>query len=125
MLIYAGRAEEAVPLLERAIRLDPFHPPNYLEWLGHAYFRVGRYEDCTRAAKRGLALNPDFVALHFVLAECAYGLGDKAMARKAGSEILRTNPGFTIGAFADYVPFRSREDFKREIEGLRFAGLPE
>ena len=125
MLIYADRAEEAVPLLERAIRLDPFHPPNYLEWLGHAYFRVGRYEDCARAAKRGLALNPDFVALHFVLAECAYGLGDKAMARTAGSEILRTNPGFTIGAFADYVPFRSREDFKKEIEGLRFAGLPE
>lgn len=125
MLIYAARAKEAVPLLERAIRLDPFHPPNYLEWLGHAYFRVGRHEDCSRAAKRGLALNPDFVALHFVLAQCAYGLGDKTMASKAGSEILRTNPGFTIRAFATYVPFRTRQDFEKEIEGLRFAGLPE
>lgn len=125
MLIYAARAAEAVPLLERAIRLDPFHPPNYLEWLGHAYFRVARHEDCARAAKRGLALNPDFVALHFVLAQCAYGLRDKAMASKAGAEILRTNPGFTIGAFAAYVPFRSRKDFKKELEGLQFAGLPE
>ena len=125
MLIYAARAKEAVPLLERAIRLDPFHPPNFLEWLGHAYFRVDRHKDCSRAAKRGLALQPDFVALHFVLAQCAFGLGDKAMANKAGSEILRTNPGFTIRAFAAYVPFRSQQDFKKEIEGLRFAGLPE
>ena len=125
MLIYAARAKEAVPLLERAIRLDPFHPPNYLEWLGHAYFRVGRHDDCARAARRGLALDPDFVALYFVLAQCAYGLGDKIMARKAGSEILRTNPGFTIRAFAGYVPFRTRRDFEKEIAGLRFAGLPE
>jgi len=52
------RADEAAEAIERAIRLDPFHLLNYLEWLGDAYLLLGRYDDCIRTTERGWRLIP-------------------------------------------------------------------
>lgn len=75
--------------------------------------------------ERGIALNPDFVALHAIAAKCYAALGDVEKARAAGSEILRNNPRFTLTAFASYVPFTAEGDRQRNVEMLRIAGLPE
>jgi adenylate cyclase len=125
MLRYAHRAEEAAMVVERAIRLDPFHPPNYLEWLGDAYLLLGRYDDCIEVVERGIALDPDFVALHVVAAECHAALGNEEKARQAGADILRVNPRFTLKAFASYVPFTEASDLQLKVSLLREAGLPE
>lgn len=125
MLRYAGRAKEAATVIERAIRLDPFHPANYLEWLGDAYLFLGRYEECVQAVERGTALNPKFVALHVIAAECYAALGDTRKAREAGAKILHANPHFTIEAFVSYVPFTEESDLKRKVELLRVAGVPD
>jgi len=125
MLRYAHRAEEAVAVVERAIRLDPYHPPNYLEWLGDAYFVLGRYDDCVQAVERGVALDPDFVALRVVAAQCYAALGNEQKAREAGANILRLNPRFTISAFVAYVPFTDEGDLRDQVAVLRQAGVPE
>ncbi len=125
MLRYAHRAEEALEVVERAIRLDPYHPPNYLEWLGDAYFFLGRSDDCVRSANRGAALDPDFVALHVVAAACHAALGNEEKAQDAAAKILRANPRFTLKAFASYVPFSEERDRQRKIAMLRKAGVPE
>ncbi len=125
MLRYAHRSEEAAEVVERAIRLDPYHPPNYLEWLSDAYFLLGRYEECVQAANRGVALNPDFVPMHVLLAECHAALGNEEEARAAASEILRANPHFTLTAFASYVPFSDTGDLHMKTEMLRRAGVPQ
>jgi adenylate cyclase len=125
MLRYGGRAKEAAALVERAIRLDPFHPPNYLEWLGDAYLFLGRYEECIQVVERGTDLNPEFVALHVVAAECYAALGDEEKAKRAGANILRTNPRFTLRAFASYVPFSNERDLDWKVKLLRIAGIPE
>jgi TolB-like protein/predicted Zn-dependent protease len=125
MLRFAHRAEEAVAVVERAIRLDPYHPPNYLEWLGDTYFLLGRYDDCVRAANRGVALDPDFVGLRVTQAQCYAALGNETKAQDAAAKVLRANPRFTLRAFASYVPFRDERDLQRNIEMLRKAGLPE
>jgi adenylate cyclase len=125
MLRYIHRPAEAAEVLERAIRLDPFHPANYLEWLGDAYFLLGRFDDCVDVLKRGIALEPDFVALHVISAKCYAALGDEENAGKAVAEILRNNPNFTIKAFASYVPFSDAGDLRRNVEMLRKAGAPE
>jgi tetratricopeptide (TPR) repeat protein len=119
------RADEAAEAIERAIRLDPFHLPNYLEWLGDAYLLLGRYDDCIRTTERGVALDPDFVALHVVAAECYAALGNEDKAREAGAGILRTNPRFTLKAFASYVPFTYTSDLELKVGLLRMAGIPE
>jgi adenylate cyclase len=124
-LLWAHRPTEAVQLLERAIRLDPFHPSTYLDWLSFAYGIGGRYDDCVRAGERGAALEPEFVSLQVNLAICYASLGRTEEAQRAGREVLRTNPRFRVGAFARYVPFSRQADIDWGVAGLRNAGLPE
>ena len=123
-LVWAHQPTEAVSLLERAIRLDPFYPSTYLDWLSFAYGIGGRYNDCVRAAERGAALAPDFVSLQVNLAICYASLGRTGEAQRAGKEVLRNNPRFRIGAFAKYVPFSEQADIDWAVAGLRKAGLP-
>ena len=125
VLVYAGRAEEAVAAFEQAIRLDPFHPPNYLEWLGNAYWLLDDHGRCVEVAERGVALNPDYVSLHVVRAVCYAALGKEEEARAAAADILRTNPRFTLSAYASYVPFADAGLLERRVALLRTAGVPE
>jgi len=125
MLNWAGRSEEALGVLQQAVRLDPFHPPNYLEWLASAYEGTGDYEQCVEAAERGIALNPDYVGLYVDLAVCYTALGKEKEARAAAAEISRTNPRFTLRAYASYVPSSDPSDLESKVEMLRKAGVPE
>ncbi len=125
MLRYAHRGEEAVKVVERAIRLDPFHPPNYLEWLADAYWLAGDSVRCVEVAERGIALDPDFVALYVNLARCNAALGKEEEARAAAAEILRSKPRFTLKAYASYLPYTDDRDRKRTVDLLRKAGVPE
>jgi len=125
MLVWANRGDEAIDVLQQAIRLDPFHPPNYLERLADAYAGVGNYGRCIEVAERGVALDPDYVGLHVSRAGCYAALGRVEEARAAAAEILRTNPRFTLNAFASYAPFSSERDRERRVKFLRIAGVPE
>jgi tetratricopeptide (TPR) repeat protein len=125
MLGWAGRNEEALGVLQQAIRLDPFHPPHYLEWLAAAYQGVGDYGLCVEAANRGIALYPDYVGLYVDLAGCYAALGREKEAKAAAAEILRTNPRFTLKAFAAYAPYSDQRDLQQEVKLLRKAGVPE
>ncbi|NIW10812.1 MAG: tetratricopeptide repeat protein, partial [Gammaproteobacteria bacterium] len=41
---YAGRLEEAISAIDKAIRLNPFPPSWYFHCLGMAYREAGKYE---------------------------------------------------------------------------------
>jgi TolB-like protein/class 3 adenylate cyclase/Flp pilus assembly protein TadD len=125
MLNWANRYEEALELLQKAVRLDPFHPPNYLERLADAYGGAGDNARCVEVAKRGIALDPNYVGLRVAIAKCYGALGEEEEAEAAGAEILRTNPRFTIKAFAAYGPFSEESERQRYVEYLRKAGIPE
>jgi TolB-like protein/class 3 adenylate cyclase len=125
MLGWAGRNEESLGVLQQAVRLDPFHPPNYLEWLAAAYAGVGDHDQCVEVAKRGIALDPDYVSLYVDLAVCYAALGREEDAQAAAAEILRTNPRFNLKAFASYAPFSDEGDLQRKVKMLRQAGVPE
>jgi len=125
VLVYAGRGEEAAAAFEKAIRFDPFHPPNYLEWLGNAYWLLDDPARCVEVVERGVALNPDYVSLHVVRAVCYAALGKEEEARAAAADILRTNPRFTLSAYASYVPFADAGLLERRVALLRTAGVPE
>jgi len=125
MLKLARRYAEALEAQQQAVRLDPLHPPNYLERLADAYAGVGNYDQCVEVAERGVALDPDFVGLHGSLALCYAALGRDGEARSAAAEVVRTNPQFTLIAFATYVPYAHERDLQRTLDLLRKAGVPE
>jgi len=125
MLNWAGRGEEALGIVQQAIRLDPFHPPTSLERLAFAYAGVGDYDLCIEAANRGIALDPNFVGFHVDLAMCYAALGREQEARAAAAEILRTSPRFTLKAFSAYAPYTDELDLRLDVERLRKAGVPD
>ena len=125
MLTRADRSEEALGALQRAVRLDPFHPPNYMRRIAFAYAGVGDYEQCVEVAKRAIALDPNFVGSHVDLVLCYAALGAEEEARTDAAEIIRTNPRFTLKAYAAYAPYANELDLKLDVERLRNAGVPE
>jgi adenylate cyclase len=122
----SGRSEEAIAVLEKAMRIDPHHPPDWIGWLGQAHFRLGRYDEAIRILEAGVAKHPDVLPLHLYLAQ-SYAMSGRAEQAKAqAAEVLRLNPDFTIDAYKAYnglieVPGNVEID----VPALRKAGFPE
>jgi Tfp pilus assembly protein PilF len=58
-LLERGRAGRAARTLERAIALDGTRPSAHLH-LANAYVQINRHADALAAARRALALRPDY-----------------------------------------------------------------
>ena len=63
-LNYAGRPEEAIPLYQKAIRLNPFGPSYFISGFGIALRTAGRYEEAVLAFKKAIQLAPDNIVAH-------------------------------------------------------------
>jgi TolB-like protein len=61
-LVLAGYADEAVPLLEEAVRRDPLVMPNH-GWLAAAYLALGDVEAAEAGTRRAAEIAPGAVAL--------------------------------------------------------------
>ncbi len=72
-LSFAGRPGEAVAEVERAMRLNPHYPSQYLYQLGLARFGLKRLDEAATALERAIALNrEDYWSQRLLLA--TYGL---------------------------------------------------
>ncbi len=123
----SGRGRQAVPVLEKAMRLEPFHPPHWLSWLGQAYFESGDHADAIRILEQAAEREPDYIATYVYLAASYGSAGYKEKAGEVGKEVLRLNPDFTVSAFKAYVSVSNRNacGVDRAVQALRLAGLPE
>lgn len=122
----ATRHREAVDLLERAIRLDPLHTPDWLMWLGHSYLRLELPEKAAAVLERGVKRARDYVAVHLYLA-LSYAMLDRMEeARAQMNEVLRINPKFSIEAYVRYAGrnTRDRDALDREAEIMARIGFP-
>ena len=63
-LSIAGRPEEAVPLFEKAIRLNPLGPANLYRNFGSALRATGRLEEAVAAHKKALERAPNDFRIH-------------------------------------------------------------
>ena len=123
ILRYAGRPEEAIPLLKKSIRLNPIPQSQVYDTLGRAYFLARRYEEAIEAYKTAIKLDPDNQYAHIGLAATYADLGKEEEARTEASEILRIEPSFSIKKYKKFMFLQV--GLEPEIEGLRKAGLPE
>jgi len=121
----SGEPKEAIELLQKAMRLDPYFPAWYLAWLGHAYFMTGQYDKAIPTLRRGIERDASYVAFHLFLAASYAGKGDEAAAKKAGAEVLKLAPGFTLARYKNFIGHKDKADLERDLKALRIAGLPE
>jgi TolB-like protein/class 3 adenylate cyclase/Flp pilus assembly protein TadD len=125
---YSGRANEAIELVKKAMRLSPYYPGWYLPVLGHAYRLAGQYKEAIEALEswRDRA-NPrselPYVMLAFTYVEA--GRGEEA--RVAVAELLKRKPKASIEGYAKskFFAYKDPAEIKRVLDSLRKAGLPE
>ncbi len=120
-LNYAGQPAKAVELLDRAMRLNPYHPDWYLWCLADAHDSLGQPETVIATVRR--MRNPD-QGRRLLAANLAH-LGLNAEARAEAGEIMRLHPTFRISSWSERLPYRDRALLERFAEGLRLAGLPD
>lgn len=122
-LNYAGRPEEAIQLLEKAIRLDPRPKSFFYYTLGVAYNMTGRYDESIEACKRAIKDEPNNLYAHVALT-AAYSLsGQEEEARAESEEVLRIHPKFSLEYFGKTLPYKNPVHTADFIEALRKAGL--
>jgi imidazolonepropionase-like amidohydrolase len=92
ILTFAGGPQDAIGLVEQAMRLSPQQQADYAWALGHAYYLTGRYEEAIAAFKRALIRYPHFLPAHAYLAAIYSELDREEEARAALAEVQRTNP---------------------------------
>ncbi len=120
-MLYLGRTEEAIRLLEASLRFDLNTSPGTFMNLGLAYYLKGRYEDSLSLLKRGLARKPDFLGSHIALAAAYAQLGHSKEAASEAATVLRLDPFFELESYG--TVFRNPADRSAIIDGLRKAGL--
>jgi adenylate cyclase len=123
ILLHAGRPEEAIKALEKAMRLDPLYPVHCLIFLGEAYYWLGRYEEAIAAEKKALLRNPDDLGAHARLAVFYGELRREAEARAEVAEVLRLSPNFSLEVVRQITPYKNPADLERVLTALRKAGL--
>ena len=124
-MTFSGHPREASEFLERAVRLDPYHPNRYLSWLGLSYFFRHQHARAIQVLKRAIDHEPDYIPSHLILSAANAEFGNGAEARTEAAEVLRINPRFTLRALVAYVPLRKKADLERYVKALRKAGIPE
>jgi adenylate cyclase len=123
ILNFVGRPEEAMGMVEKAMRLNPRRQAIYLFYLGHAYRLTGRYEEAIAVLKEVLPRNPDFLPAHEYLAAIYSELDREAEARAEMAEVLRLSPHLSLEVLKQRLPYKDPAVLERYIAALRKAGL--
>ena len=121
--LYTGEPAKAIPLIERAMRLDPAFQHQYLHFLGTAYFVAGDYETAAALFKNRIAMNPTTDLSRAFLASALGHLGQLEEAHEVWRELQEVNPKYSPVEHIGRLPFRDPADAAKFTDGLRKAGL--
>ncbi len=81
VLYQAGRPQEAVDFIRRAIALEPANYARYND-LGEMLRACGDTEEAIQAYRKAISLNPGFAMAHNNQGVCLHGMGKRDEARK-------------------------------------------
>ena len=119
----AGRAEEAIPFFQKAIRLNPFAASFLYRSFGVALLVTGRFEEAVSAYKKAIQIAPDDINAHTFLAATYIIMGREKEARAEAAEVLRINPKFSVDSFAKILAYKDQSQNDKIVNALRKAGL--
>lgn len=123
LLYYAGRPQEGLERINKAIQLNPHHPYNYTFHLGQAHYILRHYEEAIVAFRKGISNNPTSERLHLWLTASYAQIGDIDKANWEVEQILILNPEFSLERLQHSFPFKHQSDRDHFLNGLRKAGL--
>jgi adenylate cyclase len=118
-----GRSEEALQMVEQALRRKPGFVDEHLSRIGTAYYLVGRPEEAIAPLKQYLTRYPNHLGPHLTLAAVYSELGREAEARAEAAEVLRINPQFSLEVYKQRALIKDPAVLERQLAALRKAGL--
>jgi tetratricopeptide (TPR) repeat protein len=118
-LSHTGSNGEAIPLFQRAMRLNPQMSDLYGKDLASAYFNERLYEEAINTIDR--MRRPQIADL--ILTASLALAGHNERAREAAGAVRRARPGFSPDAWITMIPDLHDDDTARFLEGLKRAGL--
>ncbi|SDP80997.1 TolB amino-terminal domain-containing protein [Phyllobacterium sp. YR620] len=120
--VLAGRVEEGLEHIRKALRLNPFPSGWYYLTLGQAQYAAGDYEAAVETLRRDETYRTS--SRRFLAASLAQ-LGRFDEARSEVQLFLVANPHFTTSRWAATEPFRDDATRAHFVDGYLKAGLPE
>ena len=122
---YQGQPEEAIPLVQKGIRLSPTDPRLFISLgvLAGAHYQARQYEKAIEIGRRSWTLSRNWpVGLRYVVAGLAQ-LGRVEEAQSALTELKRLDPdlAYVEGLLTRLYP--DREGIDHILDGLRMAGF--
>jgi adenylate cyclase len=121
VLTWIGQAEDGIEWIQKAMRLNPYHPERFWGHLGRAYFVARRYGEAIKAFQR--ISRGDQNHLGF-LAACHAQLGDAAAAKGVTQDLLQRVPDFLIERFLATQHYKHDGDREHHRAALLKAKLP-
>ncbi len=122
-LTISGRPEEAIPLLKKAIRLNPFSPSWYFSDLGEAYRYTGQLDEAVSGFKKAIQHAPENFLAHVKLTAVYSMMEREKEARAEAAEVLRINPKFSLDIAAKMFGYKDQSQTDKIVNALRNAGL--
>ena len=122
-LCCAGRTEEAIPILKKAVAISPIPPPRALRLLCIASRKARRYEDAVAVCRQSLQREPNDVLAHLTLAATFVEMEKMEEARAEIAEVLRIDPKYNAKLIPRPFPWKDQAEIDRLINSLRKAGL--
>ena len=128
MMNMIGKPAEALPLVDRALALNPLDVGRALGMRCLSYLVLGRYKDAIGACEKAGTFE-DWWTVHVYLVAAYAHEGEVAKAEAAKAALLRRRPGFSIADYkrAGYSnePAWLQQNETHLFAGLRKAGIPE
>jgi adenylate cyclase len=118
-----GRAEEAVALMNRGLRLNPFPPDYYYGGLGDSLLFANRAGEALPAHQKCVQRLPDWVVCRLGLAASYDAIGNLEQARSQAAEAMRINPRMTADDNTYVRLIGVGEQRARVVAALRRAGM--
>jgi adenylate cyclase len=122
-LDFACRSEEAIPLFQKAIRLNPIGPRFYYHNFGNALQMTGRFAEAVSAYKKVIQRDPNDMWAHLMLAATYSKMDREKEARAEAAEVLRINPKFSLDFWAERVAYKEQAVRDNLFKALQKAGL--
>jgi adenylate cyclase len=124
-LAYAGRPEEGIAAIQKAMRLSPYYSGWYIPAIGLAYMMTGRYDEAIAAYEESVKRNVLVLFSYERLTAIHAMKGNLEKAEEYAAKVLEINPKFTIEGWKKVFRYKNPEDLERELDAMRAAGLPE
>jgi adenylate cyclase len=122
-LRWAGRCAEAIPILQKAMRLSPIPPYLCLQILAWCYYSTGQYEEAIALQRRILQKEPNQLLSQLGLTAALIQAGKEDEARAEAAKVLRIDPKFSVESFARRLPYKDQKVIDDYASAMRKAGL--